>query len=241
MRRFALVSTLVAIAAVTIGSVAYATDIWRTVEFIDHDDRLFTDDGDWSWGDYKGECGNTNVVVGVSSTKAGSCNFSGCRPEATHRLLCSNDPKMYFAEFGYTVGGWGTRVPYGEEARADTSTGDWAPGMVKLECGYSDAVTGVAQTPWTSAAGGLSFDGSVLHGLRCGHVLNSKGPQFCTVMNFHDRDARESTIRGDWDRGYYKGECAPGRYVKGIAQWFETMESDAGSRARRILCCSPRF
>jgi hypothetical protein len=45
---------------------------------------------------------------------------------------------------------------------------------------------------------------------------------------------RESGVTsGDWDFGYYKAECGPGRYIAGVG-------SNSGTTGTHsILCCSP--
>jgi hypothetical protein len=54
----------------------------------------------------------------------------------------------------------------------------------------------------------------------------------CTVVDFSSNDARETTVRGDWDVGFLKGECGLGKYVKGVA-------TDGGRALHSALCCAP--
>jgi hypothetical protein len=56
-------------------------------------------------------------------------------------------------------------------------------------------------------------------------------------------DAQEVPNRGDWKPGSFKGECSPGRYVKGIAKDFNDYAlvsgDSTGTKVTTILCCSP--
>ncbi len=73
--------------------------------------------------------------------------------------------------------------------------------------------------------------GSTLAGARCSPA-NINGATDCAARFFVNSDSRESTSRGDWDYGYVKGECAPGRYVKGVARYGDL-------EAAAVFCCSP--
>lgn len=172
-----------------------------------NDDRGYTGDGDWAPGYWKGECAATDVLVGASrSTTQG----------AIHDVLCK--------KFLYTpnAAAGSTLVFTTRDSRRDTSTGDWDPGYVKGECGYFEAVTGLAQTPDNVTRA------------RCAAAAYY-GYESCRRRIFWRGDNRESGSGGDWDYGFYKGQCGDGlAYVKGVSK-------DSSGKIRSLLCCTARY
>jgi hypothetical protein len=94
---------------------------------------------------------------------------------------------------------------------------DWAVGSNKYEC------------PDNHYAAGFSKNFFGVNGLLC--VLHELPlSQNCKALQFSHGDQRESNKGGDFAIGSYKGQCADGEYMKGIAQRLGT--------ASAILCCS---
>jgi hypothetical protein len=101
-----------------------------------------------------------------------------------------------------------------------TFTGDWASGSYKGECGLDEYVAGYARDPGGRVSKILCCSGTHLEHLGC------------VAEDLYAGDARESTAEGDWSPSFHKAECAPGRYVAGVA-------STDLEGTRSILCCSP--
>jgi hypothetical protein len=213
---------------------------WTPLRFHGGDARLFTLDGDWAPNLWKGECGGT-VVIGVSSTGFGSCGLFECSDEWTDDILCATPPTTVVQTTVLDGPGNGDSYVldfFGRDDRRDTTWGDWAPNLFKGECAATDAITGLAQIPYENQIGpqtGMAI---------CSPLANNVGAQNCEKMDFSAQDAREpgSVPSVDWDKNFYKGQCAPGRYVKGVAVRADVDCGNAGcpgQRAREILCCSP--
>jgi hypothetical protein len=217
-----------------------ATSEWQVLS-IDSggDNRLYTNDGDWAPTRVKTECGGgVDAVAGFSSIGAASCGLFGCSQERTTSMLCASTsgPLDYGSE--YTV------QCYDYDDRRDTSTGDWAVGSFKCECGPKDAIVGMAEDHGTGSDGPR-----VVYGL-CAPIENNLGATNCQsewfgqpVNTGFGGNGQETPNRGDWDPGFFKGECSPGRYVKGFAHDFTQTATFAmvssGDDIGAILCCSP--
>jgi hypothetical protein len=206
------------------GGVAYAQD-WVVLDVMATvDNRLFTGDGDWYFGAAKTECGNaTRAVGGMSVTKKTSCSgiiFRECTTEYARTLLCGNVGLDINQSMGATLN------IKGRNHMLDNTWGDWAPNLWKGECGPTGVVTGIATE--------TSYEGDGYYsmlGLRCSDVVGIRGATSCATLDFRNQDQRETDELGDWSPGYLKGQCGPGRYVKGVAH--------GGGRPVSILCCSP--
>ncbi len=157
--------------------------------FFSGDARGYTGDGDWSFGNWKGECATNQAATGLS------VQASDTRP---HTLQCEQGR----AGWGSTAA---TVTPYGADSRRDASTGDWSFGYFKGECGLSEVVVGI------------SHASGVVHDLRCASNGVSTSSVGCNTRGVGTSDDRGRTSSGDWDFGYYKSECADGQYVKGIS------------------------
>jgi len=206
-----------------------------------NDIRYYTGDGAWG-GTNNGnpnrtfECGGgVDAIGGISSFGAPSCDYLNCNRAETVDLLCATLPQPLVYGSGYTIN---------FDDRRDTSTGDWAPGLHYAECGPNDAIVGLSQIPETTWAG------QYLQHARCAPISRMAGAINCNAEYFggspnsgFSTNGQEPSDRGDWDYGFYKGECSPGRYVKGVAK--DSSQSSGigtnttGDRIVMILCCSP--
>jgi hypothetical protein len=173
--------------------------------------RLFTDDDDWAPDDLKGQCPENMFVNGISATP-----YSHGPLLLAHSALCEPSASPIDHASERTHG-----VPGGGDDRGDTSTGDWDVNYVKLECGPSELVTGVAQSP------SLVF-GTIL----CSVSAAGAGSSNCVTLSvLHDMDVRMSTATGDWAIDFSKIECDPSYALKGIST------GSAPGELHRVLCC----
>jgi hypothetical protein len=112
----------------------------------------------------------------------------------------------------------------GHDARASTALGDWMPNSFKAECAVGEPVQGLA-TYWGSSTtrSALCRNGTQPRSI----YTHARG---CHALDFSSQDARGTTATGDWDYGFYKGECGTNEYVAGVAQ-------SGDGKIDGILCC----
>jgi hypothetical protein len=105
------------------------------------------------------------------------------------------------------------------DTRRTTSEGLWVPPQLNFvaECGASEAMSGLST-------------GAMAHSALCAvNDANEFTHQNCHPVEFDNGDS--PLANGDWDYGYFKGECAVDEYVAGISQ-------DQGGRGVNwLLCC----
>src|SRR4051794_17129970 len=99
-----------------------------TVDYGLGDKRLDSSTGDWDPGYTKGECGHNQRVVGMSEDSV----FG-----QLSRLQCATS--------GLTQSCHAVVFSTGDN-RGTTSSGDWAPGNFKGECGPGEVVKGVSKS-----------------------------------------------------------------------------------------------
>jgi len=193
------------ISAFGYSAIAHA-DTWRRAGFHGGNTRLYTGDGDWFPGDWKGECGGTTQVAsGVSSNLYYGFGQAGCGDGNSYlnNLLCTNDNT---ANYTYTVNqANGTTLNvWGHNDIRDNSLGDWSAGNYKAVCPAGWIVTGLAQTS--------QLQNARLAGVRCS-ATGMSGYKNCAVHSWNE----PLGFRGDWDPGWYKMQCNAGEFIKGIA------------------------
>ncbi|MER7843941.1 cellulase family glycosylhydrolase [Kitasatospora sp. NPDC096077] len=103
--------------------------------------------------------------------------------------------------------------------------GDWASGYDKLQC------------PDNTFAAGYSVHGNAMSALLCAPAATALPTGGRTVWFDHgdDRPAGGGSTASDWAPGTYKGQCADGEYVAGVAdtwRWLQYGVPDA-------LLCRP--
>ncbi|MGW5645662.1 glycoside hydrolase family 5 protein [Saccharopolyspora sp. NPDC003752] len=117
-------------------------------------------------------------------------------------------------------GGWDAGYEVVRDERHVTD--DWAPGFTKFQCPPDSFVVGYATR------------GADLSSTVCGKVANQLGTTGRAVW-FDRSDARPPEARGgDFATGHYKGQCADGEYIAGVA-----FSARAGSLAKEpdaLLC-----
>jgi hypothetical protein len=226
-----------ALLAGLIPSVAWAQPV-TPLGMVGGDSRMFTGDlpnSDWENGSWKAECGDpTPVITGVAMYASyGIFDYWN-----TNMILCAS-PAYISSLFSVNqLSGYTLNTVWGDD-RMDTSTGDWAIGWIKLECGEHDVMTGIAQTPNFQRAdltAARCSAGNFHAATNCVPVWPGSGP-CCT-------DHRENPTYGnDWDHGFPKLQCGEGRYVKGVAAYPDLGQQEPGPDrfVEAILCCTPSF
>jgi len=164
--------------------------------------------GDWQFGALKAECGDSEMLVGLSKSTQGS---------SSHGALCRPGNINDYPHISCTVRNFSA----GESRGANLT--DWDPGYFKGECAAAEYAAGVSQ----------STDGKIMSILCCvGAVTHNT----CSRVSFETQEGHEDASNGDWDFGFYKGDCGAGRYVAGMSR--DPAGSAAGS-PHAIYCCSP--
>jgi hypothetical protein len=122
----------------------------------------------------------------------------------------------------YFYYGFAPKLFWHQDYEEDWSpAGDWASGEYKANCQIGQAVTGISR--YTGARQS--------HGVACNEDTYVLQSNTCYARTFDPGDSRGDTDSGwDWDPGYFKGECAAGEYVQGVAQTTDGTMND-------ILCC----
>ncbi|MEV7280084.1 cellulase family glycosylhydrolase [Streptomyces sp. NPDC093111] len=137
---------------------------------------------DWSAGNRKGNCPDTQRLVGLGrSDGRGLCTDAGQPAKAAGAWTTVSDERYV--------------------------TGDWASGYNKLQC------------PDRTFAVGYSVKSNAMSGLLCAPATATL-PTNGRVLWFDRGDNRPATggsNASDWAPGYYKGQCADGEYLAGVA------------------------
>ncbi|MER8044457.1 cellulase family glycosylhydrolase [Streptomyces sp. NPDC094032] len=138
---------------------------------------------DWSAGNRKGNCPDTQRLVGLGrSDSRGLCTDSGQPAKASGAWTTVTDER-------YVTGG------------------DWASGYNKLQC------------PDRTFAVGYSVKSNAMSALLCAPATAAL-PVNGRVLWFDHGDNRPATggsNASDWAPGYYKGQCADGEHLAGVA------------------------
>jgi hypothetical protein len=203
-------------------------------EFSAHDDRGYAEEGDWSPGDFKGECdhgGSVDYMTGISA------NGIGISPELRpHRALCigNSDRLDFYAGTSFNWTNWKNRllshhIANGDD-RGDTGTGDWDPNFFKAECGRFEVMVGISQT-----------QAHRVSRILCAPMNQvQSNVSHCTTLAYSSHsDNRLNTLSRlstnapttDWDPGYAKNECGLNQILKGVSSNRSTGEIHA------LLCC----
>jgi hypothetical protein len=104
------------------------------------DDRADTSTGDWDPGYTKAECAQDEAITGVAQSGDSSLDMT--------KILCS------WIQYEFASGNSGCNTLWFSsiyDNRVDTSTGDWAVGYSKNECGQTQILKGVSADPNTGA------------------------------------------------------------------------------------------
>ncbi|MEU6619803.1 cellulase family glycosylhydrolase [Streptomyces litmocidini] len=154
---------------------------------------------DWSPGNRKGNCPDTQRLVGLGrSDSRGLCTDSGQPAKSTGAWTTVTDERY-------------------------VTNGDWASGYNKLEC------------PRDTFAVGFSVKANAMAALLCAPAAASL-PTTNRVAWFDKGDNRPVTggsNASDWAPGYYKGQCADGEYLAGVAY---TWKWQHGGVPDAVLC-----
>jgi hypothetical protein len=108
----------------------------------------------------------------------------------------------------------------GQNSRGYDGDGNWSSGYFKGECEVDRALKGIS-----------SDSSRHPRVLRCKNHLYPKVTSGVT-LSFSTANNRRSTTYGNWDSGYYKGECADNEVVVGVSQ-------STSSGAIKAVRCAP--
>lgn len=138
---------------------------------------------DWSPGNRKGNCPDTQRLVGLG--------------RGDSRGLCTDAGQP-----AKSAAGWTTVT----DERYVTN-GDWASGYNKLEC------------PRGTFAVGYGVRGNAMAALLCAPAAATLPATGRTVWfdRGDNRPATGGSNASDWAPGFYKGQCADGEYLAGVA------------------------
>jgi uncharacterized protein YgiM (DUF1202 family) len=170
--------------------------------------RFYGQDGgsfganDWDPTFWKATCPAGAAIRGVSRDTEG---------RYAHAALCDSG----------TAGGSPAAVLSGPgDQRRGGRVGDWDWGYYKLECREGEYVSGVSQS--------TDPNGARIHSVRCssgaGSTRNCATRVIAGQQDYSGAD-------GDWDSGYYKGDCLPGDVAVGVS-----IDPESG-QAHALLCC----
>jgi hypothetical protein len=185
-----------------------------------------------------------DVFDGLASTP--QCNKGGGTTAELNNLdlvSCSASPSQINFTEGLPYNGG---IFYGQNMGfqwTPTSPADWMYGSYKGECEPGQHLMGIS-TNVDPIVTGLYELGTPAHAMYCGTRNSADYPQTesCYGRVFGvpiGGDSRGSTAvslddgqwgNGDWDPGYYKGECYANEFVAGVSQ-SQTGQEDG------LLCC----
>lgn len=222
--------------------------------------------GNWFNGGCLSEC--DVAMSGLASTGF----ISGpSTAEYTHGLGCGRN--IYDPATGTPAGvgvtssrAYVLKFQKKDDRRSATVGYDWADGLIKGECDSGSAMTGIATQrkgsdtcpsgcygPWYNQTCVACLFTSWAYGVlaaRCAPLVPPSGyiaeAADCQVRDISDHDDREpgSNSSWDWNYGYLKAECGPGRYIKGVAHRDAVVPnggvsgSTGAGRIVKVLCCS---
>jgi hypothetical protein len=212
-----------------------------------HDERMYTLDGDWRPGFSKVECGEsfptmvslqaTNWLSGLGGD-SGDPLFEYEYHWAAHSALCASSNTLW-VDYPHGVSVW-----FGDQdVRRDTSTLDWAYGLVKAECGYNEVMTGFAEqnegiNEFRCSPAQTLYVGAALQASQCG-VVDFDGHEGYDPFPGANRDLAPDSYYyyaddvGNWVSPAWNGFCGVNRYIKGFA-----VDSQNGTtRPVKLLCC----
>ncbi len=161
------------------------------------DDRRTYASNDWSYGYWKAECKDNEVVVGAS-IKSGTRFLHGLLC-AKYEIVPENHNILFFNH---------------KDNRLVNNTGDWAPGNLKAECRDNQGVSGVSHY-----RRGNKYTDAIL----CKDLDDD--PIFENTYNSYiwtHGDNRGSSLGGDWDYGYIKLQCADDEIASGLGTYWRS-------------------
>jgi len=185
----------------TLGIIAAGTGVLFTGKDTMRNDGQL----EWDSGFWKGDCNNLEVVTGISVS-----------PQNWGRAaVCRRDQKAGVYRATLSQPGEQRRMQ-----RGVNGTTDWDWGFYKMECGQGERISGVSQTCSSTPA---------FHSIRCssGYLADYN----CETVQIGGGDHRSSVLTDDWDWGYSKTECSPGKVAVGVS-----VEPSTG-KLHKLLCC----
>ena len=126
-----------------------------------------------------------------------------------HAILCRK----------YATVSWSAVLLAGSEQRRALRVADWDYGYYKAECGSNEIMSGESQAQ----------DGSSAHAVLCSAGTTAQSNCEPRIVDFQ---AGYSGSYGDWDYGYYKGDCPYGKVAVGVSH------HPATGKVHALLCCN---
>ncbi|MDR2321518.1 MAG: glycoside hydrolase family 5 protein [Microbacterium sp.] len=160
---------------------------------------------DWDSGQWKGVCPDTERLQGVS--------------RSINRGLCTDA-----AQPGLTA----ERTVVSNEANVQQ---DWAGGYSKLQCAPGQMAVGFSLTIGTTNRWAASK-------LLCAPSTSALPTSQGRTLWFDQGDNRPASggsTASDWAPGHFKGQCADGEYIAGIAYTYQRLQGGVPS----ALLCKP--
>ena len=168
---------------------------------------------DWDSNFFKATCANRNYIMSGLSTYPVD--------QRMHKQLCQYVPSPNTGS--YVIGGTLDNFRARRTKSSWADLWDWDPGYTKWQCGATEVVTGISQSPATGEP----------HALRCSSTafISTDDCEVRTVSGIDDRGNFDSL---DWDKHYPKAECSAGRVVVGVSIF---PPSQTNRRIHKLLCC----
>jgi hypothetical protein len=182
--------------------------------------------GDWSPNNWKGQCKvNLTPVPNVPASVYHGEPMTGLSAASwgnrgAHALKCAGGDFYQRTYFGFCYAksfGPGVGNACGSSC---TGANDWDPSYYKASCNPGDVVYGVAQ----GAAGDVKTI------LCC--PADGTGSSCATEIVYGQSQGFSGH---DWDYGFYKSQCASGKFVNGIS----SLTTAPAGAPHAIRCCGP--
>jgi hypothetical protein len=183
-------------------------------------EESMTDPYGTAWRD-SGGCENGDRCAWTFGAKYAAANGSQANVHLGNRDYLIQQNWLVAGNVGCTLSYAYNTLPFDQgDTRMTTRSGDWRLGSFKAECGASGVLTGLSRSPSDANA----------HAALC-RDDPSYAHQSCHTVAFAHGDHRYDTATGDWDSGYFKGECGAAEYVAGVSQ-------TPAHQVDAILCCA---
>jgi hypothetical protein len=98
-----------------------------------------------------------------------------------------------------------------QDDRGYTGDGEWASNLLKGECNFGPGGFGTSLVGVSRVIGGNRPTKKIF----CSTSVSFNSG---TTLDFSTRDDRRSTMSGEWDAGFVKGECPQGQALTALAQ-----------------------
>jgi len=162
-----------------------------------------------------------DYVIGISSrTYIGRAHSVKCNNNDSHHVTGAP------ASYHYLSREDSSGNPRDDRVGSDVGW-DWDPGAIKADCGFHQAVTGVAQ-----------LESNEIDGIACTSASVNSGPSTSTCNKLVFDGNNHCPVGGcgspDWAPGYAKNLCRSDQYIKAISKNKTRLNGEISA----ILCCN---